>query len=258
LLALGRSLKEDPAGQFVALQTCRKIATEAGAVATGLAAVDLLEQSFEFDGLRERAELLNGSLGQALSETENERVLRAAAPLFRAAMQAEVCDAAEQILAAALAAARRSGATKLTGELAAARKELTAARKAWAAVENHIDTLQTTPNHPAANQEVGAYYCFVKQRWDDGLPLLARSENLQFVAVAKLEADRPQTPDQQRVVGDAWWQLAETRHEHRFAMRSRAAYWYRQALPEPTSGLEKIKAETRIARAAANERIFAQ
>jgi len=258
LLALGQSLNEDPAGRFVALQACRKIAMEAGAISTGLAAVEAIVRNFECDGVREKAEVLNGSLGHNVSEAENQEILRVAGPTFKAALQADAHDAAEQILAAALAAARRLGDTKLIAELATVRKELMAARKAWTAVEDHIVILQTAPHHPAANQELGAYYCFVKQRWDDGLPLLARSDNPRLVAIAKLEADRPQTPDQQIAVGDAWWQLAETAREHASAMRSRSAFWYRQALPALAPGLERIKAETRMARAAADEVGFAQ
>jgi hypothetical protein len=42
--------------------------------------------------------------------------------------------------------------------------------------------------------------------------------------------------------------VAETDNEHRSAMRARAAYWYKQVLPGLPSGLERIKAETRVAR----------
>jgi hypothetical protein len=74
-------------------------------------------------------EVLAGSLGVSLSDADNERLLKVAGPLFRTAMQRDEYDAAEQILAAGVAAARRLRNTKLTGELANVRKELTAAKK---------------------------------------------------------------------------------------------------------------------------------
>lgn len=254
LLALGRSLDDDPAGRFVALQACRKVATEAGAVSLGLEAIETLEQDFDFQGVRERAEVLHGSLGQALEERENDQILQAAGPAFQAALQADAYEAAEQILAAALAAARRSRDPKLSDELTAVRRHLTVARKAWEALESQIDLLQTDPQHPAANQAVGSYYCFVKQRWEDGLPLLAHSSDPRLVAVAKLEAERPQSPEQQLALGDAWWQLAERLGEYTAAIRGRAAFWYRQALPAMPAGLEKIRAEKRISRAETDAR----
>ena len=248
LLALARSLEADPAGRFVALQTCRKIAVEAGEISLALSAADALEQDFDLDGLTERAEILAGSLGQSLPESESEQVLLVAGPLFRTAMQQDKYDAAEQILAAALAASRRLRNTRQTTELANVRKELIAARKAWTDIEHDVENLLADPGHPVANQKVGSYYCFVKQRWEDGLPLLARSESLRLAEVAKLELNEPRTSEDQLAVADAWWRLADSEDRYRMAMRSRAAFWYKQVLPGLPAGIERIKAETRLAR----------
>jgi hypothetical protein len=249
LLELARSLEADPAGRFVALQTCRKIAVEAGDMKLALSAADALIQGFEVDEIKELTEVLAGSLGQSLSDDDSEQLLKVAGPLFRSAMQRDEYDAAEQILAAGVAAARRLRNTKLTGELANVRKELTAARKAWSDIEHDVEILLADPHDPVANQKVGGYYCFVKQRWEDGLPLLVRSDNPPLAEVARRELSGPQSSDEQLEVADAWWRVAETDHEHRSAMRSRAAYWYKQVLPGLPSGIERIKAETRVARA---------
>jgi hypothetical protein len=253
LFELARSLEADPAGQFVAFQTCRKIAIEAGDMKLALSAADALIQGFEVDEVEELTEVLAGSLGQSLSDADNEQLLNVAGPLFRTAMQRDEYDAAEKILAAGVAAARRLRNTKLTSELANVRKELTAARRAWLDIEHDVEMLLADPEDPVANQKVGRYYCFIKQRWEDGLPLLVRSDNPPLAEVARRELRGPQSSDEQLEVADAWWRVAETDHEHRSAMRSRAAYWYKQVLPGLPSGIERIKAETRVARAGSDD-----
>ena len=248
LFELARSLEADAAGQFVAFQACRKIAIEAGDMKLALSAADALIQGFEVDEVKELTEVLAGSLGQSLSDADNEQLLNVAGPLFRTAMQRDEYDAAEKILAAGVSAARRLRNTKLTSELAEVRKELTAARRAWLDIEHDVEMLLADPDDPVANQKVGRYYCFIKQRWEDGLPLLVRSDNLPLAEVARRELRGPQSSDEQLEVADAWWRVAETDHQHRSAMRSRAAYWYKQVLPGLPSGIERIKAETRVAR----------
>jgi len=47
---------------------------------------------------------------------------------------------------------------------------------------------------------------------------------------------------------------AEGEVKHKLALRARAGYWYRQALNGLPPGLERIKAETRLARAESKER----
>ena len=104
------------------------------------------------------------------------------------------------------------------------------------------------PAHPEANEIVGSYYCLVKQRWEDGLPLLARAADPRLAELAELELKRPATPPEQLALADRWWMYAESEAKHKLALRARAAYWYRQALSGLPPGLERIKAETRLAK----------
>jgi hypothetical protein len=248
LFATAQSLEDDPAGRYVALQACRKIAIEAGSFKLALSAADALVLAFEVDEVLEKSEVFAGTVRLSLPDADSEDLLKAAGPLFKTAMQHDQYEAADQILAAALAAARRLKNTRLIGELANVRKDMLAARKAWSDIEHDVEILLADPSHALANQKVGSYYCFIKQRWEDGLPLLARTDNARLADVAMRELHRPQSSDEELALADAWWQLAETENAYRTAMRTRAAYWYQRVLPGLPAGIERIKAETRLAR----------
>lgn len=219
-----------------------------------LEAVDLLTQAFQTEGLAGRAEVLVSSVGRALSESDNELVLSEARKWLEQALERDEFDLAGQSLAAALSAARRLRDTKLIGTLTERKKEIANARAARVEVADYIDLVLQHPTHPEANQIVGSYYCLVKQRWEDGLPLLARAADPRLAELAALELRPPDTPSEQLDLADRWWMYAEGEAKHKLALRARAAYWYRQALSGLPPGLERIKAETRLAKAESKER----
>jgi hypothetical protein len=236
------------------LELSRKIAIEAGDIPKALESVDLLTQAFQTEGMAERAEILVSSVGRALSESDNELVLSEARKWLEEALERDEFDLAEQSLSAALSASRRLRDTKLIGTLTARKKEIADARAARREVADYIDLVLQHPAHPEANQIVGSYYCLVKQRWEDGLPLLARAADPRLAELAALELKHPDTPSEQLALADRWWMYGEGEAKHKLALRARAAYWYRQALSGLPPGLERIKAESRLAKAESKER----
>ncbi|MCL4207553.1 MAG: hypothetical protein KJ000_34140 [Pirellulaceae bacterium] len=54
--------------------------------------------------------------------------------------------------------------------------------------------------------------------------------------------------DEQAAIGDAWWDVAETKQgEERDTLRLRAGFWYRQAEPKLAGGLVGLKVKQRLA-----------
>ena len=190
----------------------------------------------------------------SLSESDNELVLSEARKWLDQALERDEFDLAEQSLSAALSAARRLRDVKLIGTLSERRKEIAEARAARTEVADYIDLVLQHPTHPEANQIVGSYYCLVKQRWEDGLPLLARAADPRLAELAALELKPPDVPSEQLALADRWWMYAEGEAKHKLALRARAAHWYRQALSGLPPGLERIKAETRLAKAESKDR----
>ena len=174
LLARARTLDADPVGRYMALELGRKIATEAGAIPLALDAADLMQSDFEADVLRDKGQVLAASVGLRLSESDDERVLREARSLIDGALRQEEFDLAERIQAAGLSAARRLKDLEATAEFADRRKEIVWARAARTVAMQCLETLAVAPRDAEACHSVGVYYCLVKQRWEDGLVMLAQ------------------------------------------------------------------------------------
>jgi hypothetical protein len=250
LLAQARSASMDPAGRYVTLQVCCKIALEASRTDTAMEAMDVLVETFQTDGLQAKADVLTASVGRELPANISELVLRNSIKLFHEAMAADKYDLAAKFQSAALTEARRVRHKELIAEISDLKPQLTYARNVWTNAEKYVETLAAMPDDPAANYHLGAFYCFVKQRWDDGLGMLARGSHLRFKELAALELKNPTSPQQTLALADGWWKAADFEQEHRTVMRSRAAYWYEKAMPGLSPGVERVKAETRISAAA--------
>lgn len=249
LLARARSPELDPAARYVALELSRKIAVEIGDIPKALESLELTTQGFHTEGRAEKAEILVSSIGLPLSESDNELVLSEGRKLMEQVLERNEFDLADQFLNVALSAARRTRDTKLIAALTARKKEIADARAGWAEVADYVDLLLQHPTHPEANEIVGTYYCLVKQRWEDGLPLLARAADPRLAELAESELKLPATPAEQVTLADRWWNFAEGETKHKLAVRARAAFWYREALSGLPPGLERIKAESRLAKA---------
>jgi hypothetical protein len=93
-------------------------------------------------------------------------------------------------------------------------------------------TLAASPEDPAANLEAGRYECFMKERWETGLDLLAKSSNAPLSALASKEAEKPSDAAAQVALADGWWQMAEKEEGFaRIRVRRRAIHWYAEAWP---------------------------
>ena len=85
---------------------------------------------------------------------------------------------------------------------------------------DYIDLVLQHPTHAEANEIVGTYYCLVKQRWEDGLPLLARAADPRLAELAALELKPPDVPTEQLALADRWWMYAEGEAKHKLALRA--------------------------------------
>lgn len=185
--------------------------------------------------------------------TESAR--RVARDLYREIFQSEYEDAvtdeeklefAARMHAVALAAARRSDDVRLIHTITERREEITNARFAFRQVAHLIDVLAADPSHAEANLAVGEYCCLAKGQWEDGLPMLSRGSDKRLARLAERELKPPKDTHGKVALADSWWDASDGTSKYCQAMRSRAAHWYEQALPELEAGLERVKAEIRI------------
>jgi len=98
------------------------------------------------------------------------------------------------------------------------------------------------PRDPAANAVVGKYFCLSADNWSVGLPLLALGGDQALAKIAGMEIANPSAAPQQMELADAWHAQGGSRNEQQIAAWTRAAMWYRKALPSLT-GVSKERVE---------------
>jgi len=118
--------------------------------------------------------------------------------------------------------------------------------KRFKQVQQDLAVLAQQPDNAAANLAVGESYCFALQRWEQGLPYLAKGSDAALAELPRRDLGAPPEPEARMELGDRWWDLAkEQQGEDRTAMMSRAAHWYEAALPGLTD-LSKTSVEKRL------------
>ena len=192
LLAELSRVKNDPAATYVLLEYARAVALQCGSVDVALEAAELTQQNFQVDAVRLQTEVLEGTVGMALSNADNDRVLDMATELLDQLMDAGDYDRAERVQAVALSAARRTKDRKRTNAIMARKQEIVQARAAHGKLAQAAARLASDPDDADANLAAAEYYCFVSRRWDMGLPLLARGREPRLAELARQEL-RPAT-----------------------------------------------------------------
>ena len=248
MLADAPRLAEQPPVYYEALRMIRDIAAPLGDVATALKTVELLETKFELPPLELRLATLDelvSAIGES-SQSQSQIALEADKVLVSAYEADDYVHAlhAHQML---LAMSRKSGAKRNASQLAAAKGIILAAQKAYDAVPPALSTLESNPDHAAANEVAGKYYSLVKDQWEIGLPMLARCTDLKLRILARMDLDADKSPLDKVQLADQYWELAtEYQQPQRRGLQLRAVFYYVAAMSELTDGLELVKAEKRI------------
>ncbi|MFL5242128.1 MAG: hypothetical protein ACJ8FY_08465 [Gemmataceae bacterium] len=129
----------------------------------------------------------------------------------------------------------------------ARKAEVEAYRKDYQTFQEAQSKLKQTPDDTAANLIVGKYLCYFHGKWDEGLPLLAKSADPVIKPVVLKELGKPAKFKDQADLAEDWSALSnkeEGRKQNNVAMH--ALTWFasadQQAKPEDKSKLaERIK-----------------
>ena len=112
----------------------------------------------------------------------------------------------------------------LAKELAAKIEDFQKRQNAFQEYQAAWALMQDDPAEPAANLAAGRYLCLVKGDWKRGVPMLALGSDAALKAVALMELRGADSAEQQAAIGNAWWDVAETRQgEERNLLQLRAA-----------------------------------
>jgi hypothetical protein len=239
--------KDDPVARYVLLKEAIAISSESGDITDAFEAIDALAKGYAVDALALKLASAQRAISAASNPSVGQALAEACVELSQTACDANNFDLAARALSIGEAAARRSGDPGTLADLKTRVDETRRMQIEFTKVEKASKVLAKTPGDPEANLVYGRYLCFIRGKWDQGLPMLASSGDRALTGIAARELTKPTDAEKQCELADSWWELAEKLHgADQPRMRLRAAYWYEQALPR-LSGLKKTLAEKRVA-----------
>ncbi|MDB5290965.1 MAG: hypothetical protein JWL69_2206 [Phycisphaerales bacterium] len=243
LIKMATEAKDKPAEQFALCSKAREIATQSADATTVFAAIDELSEHFQIDALGMKAESLAKIADAVGRHFDTKAFLEHCGASIHDALIQDKFEIAQRVSESAVSAARKShDATSL--KWATAREaEVRSARIAFDKQKLALITLNQNPADPEANLVVGKYFCFVRDDWKNGLPLLVRGGDTALKSIAGQELAATDDPHADVALADAWMDLAaKTQGPTRQYMWLRAVKWYDDAGPSLT-GLARIRAQ---------------
>ncbi|HEX5106723.1 MAG TPA: DUF1559 domain-containing protein [Pirellulaceae bacterium] len=247
LLADVAKVKANPAHYYELLRIVRDVAAAGGDADSAHQAAEYLTERFQIDGLAMRLKLLE-DLSKSPRKTETVETLRKIArELLLDAFDADRFDVAIPAYDRLVEFTRLKGERGELSRLTQSKQPLEAARQAYVAACAAVETLKANPDDGAASETLGKYLCFVKNRWDAGLPYLVRAAEVQLRVVATIDRETARSPHDTLSLADHYWEMAnDYKQPFSRGLHLRSALCYQTALDQLPDGLEKLKAQKRI------------
>lgn len=238
--------RRDPDARFVMLREAKDLAAESLDVERLAAVIESLDQHYAVDASQLSRESLERMARDVTAQVEGKPIVRHSLDLAGKAEQRGAFDEALAFVTTASIAATRMRDADLLDEVRERRRELEDLKLRSAEAMAARAVLEETPDDPQANQTLGSYLLFARGDWRQGLPLLAKCGDEELQSLAERELANVRTPESLVALGDAWYELSESRtgRQH-IDYRRRAAAWYRQAV-EQVTGLTQERIKQRL------------
>ncbi len=252
----GLGTRDDQLARFAFLKTASDLAVSAADPGEAFRAIDSIGEHFDADILAMKAETLTEVVKDPRVKETGAYLAQAAAVLAEEAADRDDYETATRLFTLGGTAARKAGNKPISGELAVRVREIARTARAFTPVEKALGVLADDPLDAESTTEVGHWRCFQKNDWSGGLPYFAKDQNTTLAELAKRDLATTGnliTAEQQRQLGDGWWELSESeRGDSKAAYICRAVHWYQKALPG-ISGLNKAAVMKRLEAAAHNK-----
>ena len=244
LLESARGTKSDAVVRYYLLVDAKDLGAVNGDPETAFAAIDELALSYEVNSSQLRVTALADAKKAAV-------VLDAAIDLVRFLLkrsdlssQKEDYEEASRWMDEAKAVVKNvkepsllKEVQALSADLADARKEAVAAKKAQGVLTDSFDD-------PEANLTLGRYLAFFRSDWDRGLRLMSKGPDGPLKTAAKVEVGGALTPETGLEKGEAWLEAAAKAPYKRKTL-ARARYWLESSL-KTAAGIVRAKIEKRL------------
>ncbi len=234
--------------KLAALRVKRDAAIETVNIPQAFAAIDQMALlSSDVNLITEKSDALKGAKKHLKAREDAAALALGQLRLAEEALAADDYKTATQAAKDSQSIGRQAGDATVAEQAGALQKEIAASKTVYDRFLKAQQTLASSPQDPAANSEAGRYLCLVKDRWEDGLPLLAKGSDEPLKKLAEQELAAPSTPDAQAALGDAWGAAGQKERNDAAKSRcyGRALTWYDTALPG-LRGAEKSRVEKKV------------
>ncbi len=244
LLRKASETDDDPIGRFVLLREARDMAIDAGAMGTAMEAIDGIAKWHQIDALEMKTDALSKIVKVSRStETMATHALSIVA-LLDDAIAADKYELANRLAPLILSVAQKTSNSEFVKIATIRGKEIESLEKSYNEMKAAAGVLASNANDPGANLKAGRFLCLAKGDWQNGISMLALSDDETLKSLALMELET--LPDS-LALADGWWKYSESLEGvPRNHVQSHATDWDRTALPNLT-GLNKSKVEKRIA-----------
>lgn len=253
LLKLARENKEAGTDQYILFSEAGSLAAKGGDLDLAFQAVDELGKRYAVDPFLLKQEALAEAGKSVRTPDRLKDAAYLALKLADEAVAADVYDTASKALDAARSMARRAGDPGFARHAAERAKAVSDLKKSFGKIRKSAAALAKDPEDGAANLAVGRFRCFVKAKWERGLPLLAKGSDAALKALAEKDLAGPKDAAAQVEVAGGWYERAgKSRGREKLNLQIRSRDWYKRALPgasilarvEITKRLKELEAAT--------------
>lgn len=246
-LALLSTQSPDPAEKYVQLREARDLAAAAGDVVFAMQQIGKIGELFSINEVEEKIAFLQGFSEKNRNRAALKPLALAAAGLideaFAADLTAKVPALIQMAEKAAVGSDDKSVGAEIRAKTAIANANLREANAAAAAMAK----LKAAPDDPALNLAAGRFYCFTRNIWESGIPLLAKGSDAGLKQAALKEQSANGDASAIAAAAGGWWELGDRLPaDQKKAVQMHAAKLYEVALPN-LSGLAKTMADKRMA-----------
>jgi hypothetical protein len=235
------------ADHYVLLEKARDLAMVGGDISLTCQLIDMLAASYQINELKVKAGAL-AALAETVTKADGQRQIASMAlNLLDRAIAADDIDGGRQLGRIAYAVARKTDDKALIARTVERGKTFKEIQKSFEDFQHALATLKNDPKDAAASTLAGKYYCFVKDDWKQGLPLLAQGDDAGLARSAAKELTAPSDGTAAFELAETWNDLAEKEQGVRHVrLNLHARTWYQKALPT-LNGLARVKAEKALA-----------
>lgn len=247
LLSDAEGTRNDPTTKFALLSQVRKTAVQSGDVDIAISAVEAIYTEFAVNHSTLALDVLKDVMKNIKTPEQFFLALRWVEYSLTVPNEIDRFASSQKLAEYGLLAAKATKDRELNDEWIRRLKEIKAEAEAYTALAKPLRVLETDQTNAAASLQVGKFLAFTQHDWKRGLAILAQGDDEYLAALAKHDVTNPADGAERKTLGDGWYNWANSQEgATKSGALTRAAHWYRLALPE-LSGLERTRLANRVA-----------